>query len=352
MRRLILLMPAAGLAGIVGLLALAGGTGDATTTSAALTAIQEIEQQTMCLSIGPLTGLTDAQASNAEVIVAVANSASGGDPQAAQISLMTAITESSLNDDPGGMGGAVGLFQQTPPAWGSVTQLQNPEYAATAFVTRLVKVPGWTTLPPWQAAQAVQLSGAGQPRSPLNPHPGVLGGNYMSNWTAAAKVLGLVDGAATQVDCGGGIAGKTGPKHGLPPGYRAPVGTTRQAAQAINYAVSKLGDAYVWGAAGPDKFDCSGLTMMAWASGGVALDHYTVDQESEGVKVPAALMQPGDLVLIPGSDPPGPGLPGHVGIYLGDGLIESAIDVQDGVAVQSWQTFTSGGLDAVVDPQV
>ena len=126
MRQLVLLIPAAGLAGIVGLLALAGGTGDATTTSAALTAIQEIEQQTMCLSTGPLTGLTDAQASNAEVIVAVANSASGGDPQAAQISLMTAITESGLNDDPGGMGGAVGLFQQTPPAWGTASQIAEP----------------------------------------------------------------------------------------------------------------------------------------------------------------------------------------------------------------------------------
>jgi cell wall-associated NlpC family hydrolase len=62
------------------------------------------------------------------------------------------------------------------------------------------------------------------------------------------------------------------------------------------------------------------------------------------------LAAPGDLVLVPGSDPPGPGLPGHVGIYLGDGLVESAIDPQMGVAVQSWQAFTSGGLDGVVDP--
>jgi len=56
------------------------------------------------------------------------------------------------------------------------------------------------------------------------------------------------------------------------------------------------------------------------------------------------------LVLVPGSDPPGPGLPGHVGIYLGSSLVLSAIDPQYGVAVQSWKTFTSAGLDAIVDP--
>ena len=58
----------------------------------------------------------------------------------------------------------------------------------------------------------------------------------------------------------------------------------------------------------------------------------------------------GDLVLIPGSDAPAPGEAGHVGIYVGNGLVESAIDPAQGVAVQSWQTFVSGGLDAVRDP--
>ena len=106
----------------------------------------------------------------------------------------------------------------------------------------------------------------------------------------------------------------------------------------------------MWGAAGPNQFDCSGLTMAAWAKARVTLVHYTVTQEQEGRKVPASQIAPGDLVLVPGSDPPGPGLPGHVGIYLGDSLVLSAIDQQYGVAVQSWKTFTSGGLDAVVDP--
>lgn len=84
--------------------------------------------------------------------------------------------------------------------------------------------------------------------------------------------------------------------------------------------------------------------------GGDGNDHSSVSQESEGTTVPVSAIVPGDLVLIPGDDAPGPGEPGHVGIYLGDGLVESAIDAAQGVAVQSWAAFVSGGLDAMVDP--
>ena len=90
--------------------------------------------------------------------------------------------------------------------------------------------------------------------------------------------------------------------------------------------------------------------MMAWAQAGVTLDHYTVDQMREGQAVPASAIAPGDLVLVPGTDSPGPGLPGHVGIYLGDGLVESAVDPQLGVVVQSFANFVSSGLDAIVNP--
>ncbi len=55
-------------------------------------------------------------------------------------------------------------------------------------------------------------------------------------------------------------------------------------------------------------------------------------------------------MLVPGSDSPAPGIAGHVGVYLGFGLVESAIDPAMGVAVQTYQVFVSGGLDAVRDP--
>ena len=63
-----------------------------------------------------------------------------------------------------------------------------------------------------------------------------------------------------------------------------------------------------------------------------------------------ALTVVGDLVLTPGSGTPGPGLTGHVDIYLGCGLVLSALDPRDGVVVQTWPAFVSGGLDAEVDP--
>jgi cell wall-associated NlpC family hydrolase len=90
--------------------------------------------------------------------------------------------------------------------------------------------------------------------------------------------------------------------------------------------------------------------MAAWATVGVALAHASSVQQTEGVAVTAAQLVPGDLVLVPGSDSPGPGLAGHVGIYLGDDLVVSAIDTEYGVAVQTWDTFVSGGLIALRDP--
>ncbi len=61
----------------------------------------------------------------------------------------------------------------------------------------------------------------------------------------------------------------------------------------------------------------------------------------------ASQLVAGDRVLVPDRDSPGPGLARHVGIYLGDGLVESAIDPRYGVAVQS---FVSRGLIALRDP--
>lgn len=85
-------------------------------------------------------------------------------------------------------------------------------------------------------------------------------------------------------------------------------------ATAIAVAKAQLGKPYVWGAAGPDSFDCSGLTMYAYGQAGVALPHYTGDQWNVGRHVPESALQPGDLVFF-NTDAP----LGHVGMYLGNG---------------------------------
>jgi len=80
---------------------------------------------------------------------------------------------------------------------------------------------------------------------------------------------------------------------------------------AVQWAYRELGKPYVWGAAGPDSFDCSGLTQYVWAKAGVYLDHYTGSQWNEGRHVSQSELQPGDLVFF-GSDLH------HVAIYIGN----------------------------------
>lgn len=116
---------------------------------------------------------------------------------------------------------------------------------------------------------------------------------------------------------------------------------------AITYALVQLGKPYLWGGSGPFAFDCSGLTMMAWSQASVTLLHYTGDQIDEGTAVSSyADISPGDLVLVPGSDGTMSN-PGHVGLYIGDGLVESAVDVQYGIIIQPYTVFVGGGLSGI-----
>jgi cell wall-associated NlpC family hydrolase len=86
---------------------------------------------------------------------------------------------------------------------------------------------------------------------------------------------------------------------------------------AVQWAYKELGKPYVWGASGPNSFDCSGLTQYVWAKAGVYLDHYTGSQWNQGRHVSRDQLQPGDLVFF-GSDLH------HVGIYVGNGnMIEA-----------------------------
>ena len=99
------------------------------------------------------------------------------------------------------------------------------------------------------------------------------------------------------------------------PTYDGPA--TGRAADAVRTAFAQLGDPYSWGAAGPNAFDCSGLTMYSWASAGVSLPHSSSAQYSAVQHVSVADLQPGDLVFYysPIS---------HVAIYIGGGRIIDA----------------------------
>jgi len=98
----------------------------------------------------------------------------------------------------------------------------------------------------------------------------------------------------------------------------APVAASSQAAQiAVQTALAQVGKPYVWGASGPNAYDCSGLTMYSYAAAGVALPHSSSAQSVMGIPVSRDQLQPGDLVFFysPVS---------HVGMYIGNGQMVHA----------------------------
>lgn len=100
-----------------------------------------------------------------------------------------------------------------------------------------------------------------------------------------------------------------------PPATPPPASTG--AAAAIAFATAQIGDPYRWGAAGPDAWDCSGLTAGAWAKGGKYLPHYSVAQFTGSTRITAAQLAPGDLVFWGSSSSPSSIY--HVGLYVGGG---------------------------------
>ncbi|HEX5540652.1 MAG TPA: NlpC/P60 family protein [Micromonospora sp.] len=86
---------------------------------------------------------------------------------------------------------------------------------------------------------------------------------------------------------------------------------------AIQVACAQVGKPYVWGASGPNSFDCSGLLQYAWGQAGVSLTHYTGAQWNQGRRISASERRPGDSVFFKADL-------SHVGMYLGNGLMVHA----------------------------
>ncbi|WP_331253838.1 C40 family peptidase [Modestobacter sp. VKM Ac-2977] len=119
---------------------------------------------------------------------------------------------------------------------------------------------------------------------------------------------------AAQASVGGGGAAAPAPVAAPV----APVAAPNAAAQIIvDTALAQQGKPYVWAGAGPNVYDCSGLTQYSYAAAGITLPHSSRMQSTMGVPVARADLQPGDLVFF--YDPVG-----HVGIYIGNGLMVHA----------------------------
>ena len=113
----------------------------------------------------------------------------------------------------------------------------------------------------------------------------------------------------------------------------APVVAPNAVAQvAVDTALAQQGDPYVWAGAGPDTFDCSGLTQFAYAAAGVSLPHSSRMQSTIGTPVARADLQPGDLIFFYSPV-------GHVGMYIGNGLMVHAPTTGDVVRIASVDTM-------------
>ncbi|WP_136192953.1 C40 family peptidase [Actinomyces procaprae] len=272
--------------------------------------------------------LDEVQVRNAAVVV---HAGQGMGQQAQLVALATALTESALrnlandgsysysggvmslsawesaravvvesmrlpHDGVGSDWDSIGLFQQRPSAgWGSVEEIMDPATSAATFYDRLARVSGWESMSVAAAAQAVQVSA----------FP-----DAYARWEPVARSL---LSALSTVSCSAGSSADG--VGGVPAGLDA----RRRA--VVTFGLQQLGDRYVWGAEGPDSWDCSGLVQGAYRQIGVELPHSSEVQRGAGREVSAEEALPGDIMW----------WPGHVAIYLGDGELVGAQTPAQGV---------------------
>jgi cell wall-associated NlpC family hydrolase len=215
-----------------------------------------------------------------------------------QVAIQAGMQESGLRDLPGGDRDSAGIFQMRPSqGWGSYAQVTDPAYAVNTFYDRLNGIPNWQQARPGDNAQAIERSAF-----PL----------AYNKWEAmAAFLVQNVGQVADPSGCGAALAGNVLP---------AP---TQAAAVAIAFALAQIGKPYVWGATGPDSFDCSGLMLRAYQAAGINLPRVSSDQFHAGALLPVHDAQPGDLMFLAYA-PNDPSTIHHVFMYLGNNQIVEA----------------------------
>ncbi len=237
---------------------------------------------------------------------------------AATVALATAYQESKLHNITQAVDhDSLGLFQQRVMYY-TAAVAADPVKATNAFLDLLVQQPNWQTRPLTDVAADVQ--------KPYEPYRGLyaqwqplavqLTTQLWTGTTATSPGPGRPAGGVPCPGNGADTGNPGAPASPTPgPGGLSLTGSTAGNAVAT-FAVAQIGKPYVWGAQGPGSFDCSGLTMAAWASAGVTIPRVTYTQATTGTPVSPQDARTGDLVLIPGSDGTAAN-PGHVGMVAG-----------------------------------
>lgn len=199
--------------------------------------------------------------------------------------------------------GSASVSSNAPADASSVSKNAVAQYGATGQQSRKT---------------ALRVAGAGAADG-----TGIDGGTAGTN--GMNDVNGMVAGAAAGNTAAAGEAGAAS----------VPRPDSRIGAAVAIYAASFAGKVpYVWGGDTPAGWDCSGFTMYVFAKFGVSLPHSSRLQGAYGVQVPQSQARPGDLMVEAGG--------GHVGIYLGDGLMVHAASPQQGTVISptNWARFT------------
>ncbi|MGS2618063.1 C40 family peptidase [Micromonospora sp. LZ34] len=298
---------------------------------------------------GSTGGWGSEQVANAAAIVTVGVDR-GIPPRGWVIALATAMQESTLRNLPGGDRDSVGLFQQrTSQGWGTPTQLRDPHYAAGKFYTALLAVDGWQAMPLTDAAQAVQRSAFPGAYARWEDDAIALV-RVLTGGTPAGPVAGDLEQAMSNPLClaDGGDGQLGGEQVLLPDGFTLPPGTPLPVVTAIGWALAQLGTPYTFGGdcTAPHsgiparQCDCSSLVQRAYRAAGITLPRTTSDQVHAGRPVTDYRdLRAGDLLFIPGSRG-STSRPGHVGMYLGHGLLIQAPHSGDVVKISrlsAWQ---------------
>ncbi|MEU4113176.1 C40 family peptidase [Kitasatospora sp. NPDC028055] len=158
---------------------------------------------------------------------------------------------------------------------------------------------------------------------------------------AEAAARAAADQAAREAEAAAAEAART---QAPPPDSRP--WSAEGAAAAIAFARSKIGLPYIWGGEGPEGYDCSGLTMMAWREGGKQLNHFAADQYAQSTPVSYRQLRPGDLVFW--TDTGRSADIHHVGLYIGDDQMIEAPRV--GMPVKQASLWIMGTPDYYARP--
>jgi cell wall-associated NlpC family hydrolase len=278
------------------------------------------------------------------------------------IALATAMQESGLRNlgdlDSANDTDSLGLFQQrASQGWGTPAQILDPAYAATKFYKRLIQVANWQNLPLTVAAQDVQRSAYPDAYAKWEDDAFMLA-NFVG-----PDVTGMMPADFTQwldtCTAVGGDGQSSGDSVPLPSGFALPPSTPPAVVTAVLWALAQLGTPYAFGGDCSDSHggnpsyecDCSSLTMMAYRQAGLVIPRTAADQSHVGVGVNGvSQLLPGDLLFIPGSDGTASS-PGHVGLYIGQGLLVQSPHTGDHVKITQLSNWASGlaGMRRIVN---